>query len=73
MRRCTVCFYGKRTTLATYEWSWTCLHPKAIDMHPLGRPILCTEMRGEKGACGPEGSLFSPTNTPPEPLHRFRQ
>lgn len=73
MKRCTTCFYGKRTTLATYEPSWTCLHPKVLELHPLGRAILCTELRGDKGACGPEAALFSPARGVAEPLHKFRQ
>lgn len=70
---CTKCFYAKRTALATYDPNWTCLHPKAIDMHALRRPPLCTEARGDKGPCGPEAALFLPQSGTAQPLHLFRQ
>lgn len=72
MKRCTGCFYGKRTTIATWEPMWTCLHPKVLDAHPLGRASICTDVRSEKSVCGPEAALWRPLDSQPEPLYRFR-
>jgi hypothetical protein len=72
--RCVECWYAKRATVTTYEPAWTCLHPMSLRQGNVGYPLVCGDMRGEKGACGPEGALFRPKcmDGPQSPA-KFRQ
>jgi hypothetical protein len=72
--RCVECWYAKRSTVTTFEPAWTCLHPMSLEQSRVGYPLVCQEMRAEKGACGPEGALFMPNCMDgPEPAIKFRQ
>ncbi len=74
MPRCVECWYAIRTTVATYEPIWTCMHPVSMSSGKVGYPVICQEMRQEKSACGPEGALFLPKGADgPESALKFKQ